>query len=132
MKKSTYLLFIGLMFTLLGCGTSLTIKETPAPASSMLDTTSVPILSSKNQPRIFMDEFTQIKNGMTYEQVTEIIGAPGKLIAEKGTLGDQFYTKTYNFIGEGIWPNNSFAQLIFQNSKLNTKAQKGMLRPIKF
>ena len=119
------------MFTLLGCGTAVATKEIPDPASSRMVTASVPMLSSKNQPKISMDKFIQIKNGMTYEQVTEIIGAPGEMVAETGNPGDQFYTATYNFKGEGFWPNGAFAQLIFQNGKLNTKAQKGLMRVIK-
>ncbi|TGE34992.1 hypothetical protein E4K67_27555 [Desulfosporosinus fructosivorans] len=35
MKRIAYLLSIGLMFTLLGCGTSVASKETSDPASSM-------------------------------------------------------------------------------------------------
>ena len=116
------------MFTLLGCGTLVDTKETPDSALSMMVTTApAPPLSSKNEPEISMSEFNQIKNGMTYEQVTEIIGDPGELIAETGTSGDQFHTVTYQFKGEGgsIW-NSAFAQLIFQGGQLNTKAQKGI------
>ena len=125
MKIIAYLVSMGLMLTLLGCGTSVPTKETPDSASSMMVTS--PPLSSKNEPEISMSEFNQIKNGMTYEQVTDIIGDPGELIAETGTSGDQFHTVTYEFkgVGESIW-NSAFAQLIFQDGQLNTKAQKGI------
>jgi len=59
MRKISHLLFIGLMFTLLGCGTSVSTKTTPDPASSMKVTSQYP-LSSKNEPDISMDEFEQI------------------------------------------------------------------------
>ena len=124
MKKISYLLSIGLMFALLGCGTAVTTKETPDPASSM-KVTAHP-LSSKNLPNMSMDEFEQIKNGMTYEQVTEIVGATGEIVVETGTPGDQFYTVTYQFKGEGsIW-GNANAQLMFQGGKLTTKTQIGL------
>ena len=45
-----------------------------------------------------MDEFDRIKNGMTYEQVTEIVGATGEIVVQKGTPGDQFYNVTYQFL----------------------------------
>ena len=111
MKRIAYLLSIGLMFMLLGCGTS-----TQAP------------LSSKNEPNMSMDEFEQINNGMTYEQVTAIVGSPGEIVVETGTPGDQFYTVTYQFKGEGdVW-SNANAQLMFQSGKLITKSQMGIKR----
>lgn len=125
MRKISYLLSIGLMFALLGCGTAVATKETPDPASSMKVTAQYP-LSSKNLPGMSMDEFEQIKNGMTYEQVTQIVGATGEIVVETGTPGDKFYTVTYQFKGDGdIWVNAN-AQLIFQGGKLTTKTQMGL------
>lgn len=125
MKRIAYLLSIGVIFMLLGCGNAATAKETPVEASSMKVTAPAPPLSAKNQPEISMSEFSQIKNGMTYVQVTAIIGAPGDLILETGTLGDQFYTVKYHFKGDGfMW--SAYAELTFQNGKLTTKAQTGI------
>jgi len=129
MKKISYLLSIGLMFALLGCETAVATKETPDPASLMKVTAQYP-LSPKNQPEMSMDEFEQIKNGMTYEQVTQIVGATGEIVVETGTPGNQFYTVTFQFKGEGsmlgsMWGNPN-AQLIFQSGKLTTKTQKGL------
>jgi hypothetical protein len=56
MKKIAYLLSIGLMFMLLGCGSAM--KETPASESESSALLPAPPLSSKNQPEISMDEFT--------------------------------------------------------------------------
>ncbi|HEY5586820.1 MAG TPA: hypothetical protein VIK78_20315 [Ruminiclostridium sp.] len=117
------------MFALLGCGTAIATKETPDPASSMKVTGQYP-LSSKNQPEMSMDEFEQIKNGMTYEQVTQIVGATGDIVVETGTPGNQFYTITYQFKGEGnmldsMWTNPN-AQLMFKGGKLTTKIQTGI------
>lgn len=122
MKKIVNLLSIGLIFALLGCGTTVTKKGTPDPTSSMKATARYP-LSSKNLPDMSMDEFEQIKSGMTYEQVTAVVGSPGQIIVETGTPGNHFYTVTYQFKGEGnIW-GNAKAQLTFQGGKLTTKAQ---------
>ena len=114
MKKIAYLLFIGLIFALLGCGTS------------------APMVTPKNESAMSMNEFNQIKNGMTYEQTTAIVGSPGEMVAETGNPGDQFYTVTYQFEGEGSSIlDGAYAQLTFQSGKLNSKAQKGITRPIK-
>ena len=121
MKIIAYLLTIGLMFALLGCGTTVAKKETPDPTS--MKVTDQYSLSSKNLPDMSMDEFEQIKYGMTYEQVTAIVGSPGEIIVETGTPGNQFYTITYQFKGEGSMWGNANAQLTFHGGKLTTKAQ---------
>ena len=124
MKKFAHLLSIGLVFVLLGCGT-----ETPAPASSTKVTGQAPI-SSKNLPSMSWDEFEEIKNGMAYEQVTAIVGASGEIVVETGNPGNQFYTVTYQFKGEGSMWANANAQLTFQGGQLTTKAQMGIQRNV--
>lgn len=127
MKKIIHLLSIVVMFALIGCGNAVITKETPEDASAMKVISPAPPLSSKNQPEISMNEFNQIKNGMTYEQVTEIIGSPGEMVLETGTPGDQFYTAKYHFKGDGgLW--GAQAELTFQNGKLSTKTQTGLKR----
>lgn len=126
MKKIAYLLSIGLLFTVLGCGSA--IKQTPAPVTESSALLPALPLSSKNQPEVSMDEFNLIKNGMTYEQVTSIIGSPGEMINETGTPGSQFHTTKYHFKGNGgLWGAN--AELMFQDGTLNSKTQKGLKRP---
>ena len=68
MKKIAYLLSIGLMFTLLGCGT----------------------VTPKNQPDMSEAEFDQIKIGMTYEQVATIVGGPGEMVVKQVLLAISF------------------------------------------
>ena len=125
MKKIVYLLSIGLIFTLLGCGTSVATKETPDTAS-MKATAQAP-LSSKNEPNMSMDEFEQIKNGIAYEQVTAIVGSPGEIIVEQALLAIRF-TRNISVQRRGKYGGNSNAQLTFQGGKLTTKAQMGIKR----
>ena len=106
MKKIVYLLVIGLIFTLPGCGLE------------------APKVNPKNEPNISEDEFDQIKNGMTYEQVTAIVGGPGEVVFEAGTPGDQFYTVKYQFGGEGFIGSN--AQLMFQGGTFKHKGSNGI------
>ncbi|WP_094549929.1 DUF3862 domain-containing protein [Petroclostridium xylanilyticum] len=77
-----------------------------------------------NKPTITKDEFDKIQNGMTYEEVTKIIGGPGELVSETGEKGADFYTVVYQYKGEGSLGAN--ANLIFQGGKLQSKAQFGL------
>lgn len=77
----------------------------------------------KNKETITSEEFTTIQNGMSYEEVVEIIGSEGELLSETGTKGDQFYTVMYKWDGEGLGANANFT---FQNNKLQNKSQFGL------
>lgn len=78
----------------------------------------------KNKPGISRDEFDQIQNGMSYEEVKNIIGSDGKIISESGKTGDQFYTIMYSWKSEkGLEAN---ARFMFQEGKLQNKSQFGL------
>ena len=71
-----------------------------------------------------LEKFNQIQNGMTYEQVIEIIGEEGTLTSEVGEPGSPFHTVMYSFYGRGsIGANASFT---FQGGELTAKAQFGL------
>lgn len=73
---------------------------------------------------INIDEFNQIKNGMTYDEVVNIIGGEGNMISETGENGSEFYTVMYEYKGEGDFGAN--ANFMFQGGKLQNKAQFGL------
>lgn len=75
-----------------------------------------------NDPGISYSEFTKIKNGMTYDKVTDIIGGSGDLISSF-TVGDDSYD-TYQF--EGIKEDYSGANIEFKNDKVISKYQYGL------
>lgn len=77
-----------------------------------------------NEPTISKAEFDQIKNGMSYEEVTAIIGGPGEVLSETGSEGEQFHTVMYMYEGEGKLGAN--ANMMFQEGKLISKAQFGL------
>jgi hypothetical protein len=78
----------------------------------------------KNKPGISKTEFDQIQNGMSYEEVKNIIGSDGKVISERGQAGDQFYTIMYSWKSEkGLGAN---ARFMFQEGKLQNKSQFGL------
>ncbi|MFY0760227.1 hypothetical protein AB1K32_15255 [Metabacillus dongyingensis] len=73
---------------------------------------------------ISKEEFAQIENGMTYEEVVAIIGVEGEILSEVGEKGTQFYTIMYMWDGEtGLGAN---ANAMFQGNKLNAKSQFGL------
>ncbi|WP_444659396.1 hypothetical protein ACRQV7_03010 [Caproiciproducens sp. R2] len=71
-------------------------------------------------------EFDKIENGMTYDQVNEIIGGDGELQAESGEKGSDIYTVSYKWDGESL--TGSAANLTFQGAtpKLQSKVQVGL------
>jgi len=120
MKKVIYLLCVGVMISLLGCGATEATKKTTDPASAMKVTAPAVIL--KNDKTMTKAEFEKIKNGMTYKQVTAIVGGPGELLVGAGNPSDPLYT--VQFYGEGSMEAN--AQLMFNGGKLESKAQMGL------
>ncbi|MDA2593848.1 hypothetical protein PDQ30_26855 [Bacillus cereus group sp. Bc065] len=77
-----------------------------------------------SKPTISKDEFNRIENGMTYDQVKEIIGSDGEVMSEGGDKGTEYYTVMYMWKGEGSPGAN--ANFMFQGGKLNNKAQFGL------
>jgi len=71
---------------------------------------------------ITLSAFDQIQTGMSYEQVTAIVGAPGTLSAETNVAG--FDTKIYTWPGAGGVGAN--ANVEFQNDQEVSKAQAGL------
>ncbi|EOO71750.1 DUF3862 domain-containing protein [Bacillus mycoides] len=78
----------------------------------------------KNKPGINKAKFDQIQNGMSYEEVKNIIGSDGKVISEGGQAGDHFHTIMYSWKGEkGLGANANF---MFLEGKLQNKSQFGL------
>ena len=88
-------------------------------------TTSITTTSSTadDSEKITLAQFEQVKNGMTYEEVSAIIGKGTKL-AETGTPGDSLYTVSYSYKGKGAIGANAI--VLFQGNKLITKSQAGL------
>ncbi len=77
--------------------------------------------------KITMEKFNKIQDGMSYQQVSEIVGDPGKLGASTtmpavpGVMG-AIESKIY------MWqnPDGSNMNVQFQNNKVIGKAQAGL------
>lgn len=70
----------------------------------------------KNKPNISMEQFQAITDGMTYQEVLDIIGIPGTESAVTGPV--KIYT----------WGTESYIYMTasFVNGKLHSKSQSGL------
>lgn len=83
-----------------------------------------PVLED-NPPEISLSEYEQIKNGMSYASVANIIGSPGELLSEVDLgLGADLVTKMYSWDGSGDIGAN--ATVMFQGGQVIEKAQYGL------
>jgi predicted Zn-dependent peptidase len=94
-------------------------KEEPAPVEK--EEKPAP---PKEDPGISMEEFEEIQNGMTVEEVVKIIGGEGEIMSEVGEKGTSLYTVMYKYDGESGLGSN--ANVTFQGGKLQMKAQFGL------
>jgi outer membrane protein assembly factor BamE (lipoprotein component of BamABCDE complex) len=70
--------------------------------------------------KINRDRFNKIQKGMTLKQVEEIVGSPGKLIADSSTSDET--GQVYSWKN----PQGSNAIIEFKNGKVAAKAQAGL------
>jgi hypothetical protein len=104
--------------------TPATPSETPAPTTTEPAPTPAPAPAPVNSPTMSMAEFNAIQNGMTYEQVVQIVGGPGEKMSESGSPGQEYYTVMYMWEGDGGMGAN--ANCMFQGGALMNKAQFGL------
>lgn len=80
---------------------------------------------SENPPTISLEEFNQIKTGMTVQDVYDIVGSSGTMISEVDLgLGSEYRTIMFQWDGEGSLGAN--ANVTFQGGKVIEKAQFGL------
>jgi Domain of Unknown Function with PDB structure (DUF3862) len=66
-----------------------------------------------------LDEFNQIQNGMSYDQVVQIVGGPGELVSEVGSA------QVYMWVGFSSSAGAN-ANVTFYNGRVQGKAQAGL------
>lgn len=71
---------------------------------------------------ITAEEYGEIKSGMSYEEVKEIIGSDGSLSSE--STGNSIKIQIYTWYGNGAAGSN--ANVTFTNDKVTGKAQFGL------
>lgn len=121
---------VGLFLMLGACAALMSSVDTEkdnlqADKKTISEKADVPAVSTpepevKEKDEVTMEEFKKIKNGMTYEEVVEIIGFEGTEMSstEIGGIKTIMYS----------WQNDDGSNMnaMFQNNKLNTKAQFGL------
>lgn len=85
------------------------------------------ILSGDGGSGVTMDEYNQIENGMSYEQVTGILGSPGVQQSENQLPGVAGYMPSITTVMY-MWQNGdgSNMNVMFQNDKMVQKGQFGL------
>lgn len=80
-------------------------------------------LGEGSEVEISLEQFNQIQNGMTYEEVVEIVGGEGEIVSESGEKGTDLHTVVYSYSGNTMVSN---VTLMFQGNKLQNKSQAGL------
>jgi len=75
-----------------------------------------------NPPTMSLAEFRSIANNMTYAQVANLVGGPGKLVSTSGMLG--IYFQNYRWDGEGT--PGAYGEIDFGNDFVIHKSQYGL------
>jgi len=70
---------------------------------------------------VTMEQFTKIQEGMSYEEVVEILGSKGELLSSSDIA--EYKTVMYQWKGTSIMGNMN---AMFQNNKMVSKAQFGL------
>lgn len=142
MKNFLNLGFIVLLLVVLGCSCpnlqDLNLEEKPAstPANTSTtspfgtntnvsenktaDTNTNSTVNSSGTAELTMEKYNQIKNGMTYDEVVQILGSKGEEVSSS-EIG-KYKNATYKWSGE----NYSFIIGTFQNDKLLFKTQANL------
>ncbi|MDF2873179.1 MAG: hypothetical protein K0R05_4754 [Anaerocolumna sp.] len=79
-------------------------------------------MESNDLKYITLDEYTSIKNGMTYEEVVKLIGSEGTSMSESSA--GNISIKIISWYGNGL--DGSNANVTFTNDKVTGKAQIGL------
>ncbi|MGN7401955.1 DUF3862 domain-containing protein [Cytobacillus praedii] len=80
-------------------------------------------LGGGSDVEITIEQFNQLENGMSLEEVIAIVGGEGEIITESGEKGSEFHTIMYSYNGDKLASNVS---LMFQGNKLQNKSQFGL------
>lgn len=81
-------------------------------------------LGGGSDVEVTIDQFNQLENGMTLEEVIAIVGGEGEIISETGEKGTDLYTVMYSYTGKGSLGAN--VSLMFQGNTLQNKSQFGL------
>jgi hypothetical protein len=107
-----------LFIAVIGC--KQTEQKTPASTNTVSSAPIVTVSPTAETPSITLAKFNQLKTGMAYKEVVNILGTDGEIISESDIGG----TKTVMY----QWQSSGFGNMnaMFQNGKLISKSQFGL------
>ncbi len=120
--------FVFLLIILCGILFSIIYMNFGSDINQMLKSESTPTstsstsMESNDLEYITLDEYTSIKNGMTYDEVVKLIGSEGTSMSES-SVGN-VSIKIISWYGNGF--DGSNANVTFTNNKVTGKAQIGL------
>lgn len=130
MKNSLNLGFIALLLIVLGCSCpklanlNFEEKSTPEPVSTPQASNIEPKTNTTNSAStsaaLTIDKYNQLKNGMSYKEVSDILGGEGEEVSS--TEIGSYKIVTYKWQGE----NYSFVIVTLRNDKVFSKSQSGL------
>ncbi len=125
MKKSFSLVFGIMLFVVLGCSMFQKKEEKiatplPTPDSTISTKDSTKSTSSTESASLSMDKYEQIKNGMSHDEVSKILGSNGTE-TRSSTVG-KIELRSYK------WESDKTQRIYvnFRDDKVNSKSQSGL------
>ncbi len=131
MKNLFNIGFVVLILVVLGCNCQKLqelANESKSTPSSSPTTSSSPSSSPSNSPSstsdkktgLTLDKYNQIKNGMTYKEVVDIIGSEGTQTMSSGE--GKYKVESYKWEGE----NYQYLSIVMMGDKVSSKVQNGL------
>ena len=133
MKNSLNLVLAILFFVVLGCScpnmeelakkideSSKNSNSTSNSNSSTTPGNSSNSKSSTKAGNLTLEKYNRIKNGMTYQEVVEILGSEG--VEQMRSGSGKYEVASYKWEGE----NYAFISIVLMGDKVNSKTQYGM------
>lgn len=127
MKIIRLAIVICLMVTMAACSSSNSDNGAEPAGGSTTPSTTQPTngdSESSDKIKITKEQYAKISNGMTYQEVSDIVGGEGEIITESGEKGSDMYGIGVMYEGEG--GVGASANFVFIGDKLHTKSQFGL------
>ncbi|MDM5188651.1 DUF3862 domain-containing protein [Bacillus sp. DX4.1] len=119
MKNNKFLIVCCLGMSLLigmtACDQKKEVKKQTATSSTVME--------KKGTTPINIKLFSQINEGMSYNEVKELVGCEGDLLTEYGEKNAANYQQTFAWKGNAP---QSFAEITFSKGKVRSKTQRGL------